>query len=188
MKMTMKFTRHAAKEARDEAIVARQQASTVNSKVNEVENRMNNLEKQFPDLKKNANEARKDTANEPQAARRARSVGYRISEDEEQRRLRTAVVTGWPKDCFAKDIKSYLQALLDSSEDKPEVVISTPGRICSMAFLEFRDEESLIDYLKKHDSNPFKKDEMASYLRPNKTPDERKTWQVHQKILVILAF
>lgn len=154
-----------ADQAKQSANDTKKAFTSMESKIQDLERRLQILEAKPPSPSPNPQSS---------ATLRARSQGAHVTEDEEQKRLRTAVVTGWNRDSMSKAVLEDVDELLKSLPRKIDVKVSTPGPRCSMAFLEFQDVESMIDFLKTYDNKtPPEVNDVKIYCHPNKTRMER---------------
>ena len=115
-----------ADQAKQSANDTKKAFTSMESKIQDLERRLQILEAKPPSPSPNPQSS---------ATLRARSQGAHVTEDEEQKRLRTAVVTGWNRDSMSKTVLQDVDELLKSLPRKIDVKVSTPGPRCSMAFL-----------------------------------------------------
>ena len=164
-----------ADQAKQSANDTKKAFTSMESKIQDLERRLQILEAKPPSPSPNPQSS---------ATLRARSQGAHVTEDEEQKRLRTAVVTGWNRDSMSKTVLQDVDELLKSLPRKIDVKVSTPGPRCSMAFLEFQDVESMIDFLQ----NIWQQDPARSQWSQDLLPSKQDTHganprSCHEKVL-----
>eukprot|EP00435_Cladocopium_sp_Y103_P074079 s11_g46.t1 len=161
-------------DAKEAADLAKKSADETRVSLQAMDLRIKDLESRLQALE--AEKTKTNTNKPPPSSVRSRSQGARVTEDEEQRRLRTAVATGWERDSLSQTIKKDVQDFLKDMESLVDINVKvfTPGPRCSMAFMEFEDEDLMMDFLRVYDNkNPTQVNSVKIYCHPNKTREER---------------